>query len=157
MLHNVAVVFVGGADDREAVAYGGRLAMHPCVHVTVFRLVGGEEERDNEDEDFVRDFERRFVATAMVTYVERVVRDVMETVEVLMGLEGKFSLYVVGKGRRWGQGKRITEGMGEWEGGDELGEIGDLLASSEFMSSGSVLVMKQHQVMVRREEVDVEC
>ncbi|KAH0463130.1 hypothetical protein IEQ34_007712 [Dendrobium chrysotoxum] len=158
VLHKVAVVFIGGADDREAMAYGGRLAMHPCVSVTVYRLLGEDmEERDNEDEDFVRDFERRFAATGMVWYVEKEVRDGMETVEVLMGMEGKYSLYVVGKGRRWGEGRRITEGMGEWEGEGELGEIGDLLASSEFMSSGSVLVMKQHQLVEgRREELGME-
>lgn len=35
----VVVMFLGGADDREAVAYGIRLAMNPSVSVTVVRFL----------------------------------------------------------------------------------------------------------------------
>eukprot|EP00249_Psilotum_nudum_P001901 c14647_g1_i1 orf=14-1201(+) len=35
----VAILFFGGPDDREALAYGYRLAEHPGVTVTVFRFL----------------------------------------------------------------------------------------------------------------------
>lgn len=37
--HRVVALFFGGPDDREAVAYGGRLAMHPLVSLTVVRFL----------------------------------------------------------------------------------------------------------------------
>ncbi|KAI5083973.1 hypothetical protein GOP47_0000142 [Adiantum capillus-veneris] len=36
---NVAVLFYGGPDDREALAFGYRVAEHPGVRLTVFRFV----------------------------------------------------------------------------------------------------------------------
>lgn len=37
--HNVVALFLGGPDDREAVAYATRLAAHPSVSVTVSRFL----------------------------------------------------------------------------------------------------------------------
>lgn len=39
---NVAVLFFGGPDDREALAFGYRMAEHPGVKLTVFRFVFSE-------------------------------------------------------------------------------------------------------------------
>lgn len=39
---NVAVLFYGGPDDREALAFGYRMAEHPGVRLTVFRFVFGD-------------------------------------------------------------------------------------------------------------------
>lgn len=36
---NVAVLFYGGSDDREALAFGYRMAEHPGVKLTVFRFL----------------------------------------------------------------------------------------------------------------------
>lgn len=38
----VAVLFFGGADDREALSYAARLAGHPSVSVTVVRMAAAE-------------------------------------------------------------------------------------------------------------------
>lgn len=38
----VAALFFGGADDREALSYAARLAGHPAVSVTVVRMVAAE-------------------------------------------------------------------------------------------------------------------
>ncbi|KAF9605830.1 hypothetical protein IFM89_018655 [Coptis chinensis] len=38
-MHNDALVFLGGADDREALAYAERMSEHPNIKVTVIRLL----------------------------------------------------------------------------------------------------------------------
>ncbi|KAG0454331.1 hypothetical protein HPP92_025635 [Vanilla planifolia] len=180
-MHHVAVVFFGGPDDREAVAFSGRLAMHPNVSVTVFRFVAvrvgaeagsgdgsvsstatlrvgdevpvevkGLEEEAAADEEFMADFYTSFVAAGTVTYAERLVGDARETVEALAAMDGKYSLYVVGKGRRIGAVATLTKGMAEWVECPEIGSIGDLLASSDFITVGSVLVVQQHRVAEER-------
>ncbi|CAN0890994.1 Cation/H(+) antiporter 15 [Linum grandiflorum] len=47
---NFAVIFIGGPDDREALAYGWRMAKSPTVNFTVLRLISDHED-DQEDED----------------------------------------------------------------------------------------------------------
>eukprot|EP00249_Psilotum_nudum_P021645 c28186_g1_i1 orf=82-2649(-) len=44
--NRVAVLFFGGPDDREALAFGCRLAEHPGVTVTVFRFLPGSDSHD---------------------------------------------------------------------------------------------------------------
>ena len=39
--HNVAVLFFGGPDDREALAFGYRMVEHPGVKLKVFRFIQG--------------------------------------------------------------------------------------------------------------------
>ncbi|XP_059627065.1 cation/H(+) antiporter 15-like [Cornus florida] len=41
-LYRVAVLYLGGDDDREALAYAKRMAQCPAVHLTVLRLVAVE-------------------------------------------------------------------------------------------------------------------
>ncbi|PKA46149.1 Cation/H(+) antiporter 15 [Apostasia shenzhenica] len=166
-LHQVAAIFFGGPDDRDAVAYGARLAVHPSVSVTVIRFVeaGGRSlaglapavkeeevalavgEAAEADEEFMADVYQRFVVSGLVAYDERAVGGAVETVEALRAMEGVYSLYVVGRGRRRGAAARLTAGMEEWEECPELGSIGDLLASSDFMRKGTVLVLQQHRLV----------
>ncbi|PKA51613.1 Cation/H(+) antiporter 15 [Apostasia shenzhenica] len=167
-LYEVAVLFFGGADDREALALGVRLALHPCVSLTVIRFlpesmerydacVEMEAEKDGEvlvaiaehekdrsaDEGTLMEFRRRHVADGEATYMERYVENGAATVTAICGLENSFSLFLVGRGRS----RRIsplTMGMSVWEECPELGAVGDLLASNDFMGAGSVLVVQQY-------------
>ncbi|KAH9303903.1 hypothetical protein KI387_008307, partial [Taxus chinensis] len=41
--HNVAVLFFGGPDDREALVYGRRMAEHPGIKLTVIRFLPDRE------------------------------------------------------------------------------------------------------------------
>ncbi|XP_020592999.1 cation/H(+) antiporter 15-like [Phalaenopsis equestris] len=144
-LRHVVVLFFGGADDREALAYAWRMAEHPAVSMTVLRFIGKGEEVGEQDEQYVSEFRLNFVSNESVVYVEKVVSNSEETVGVIRGLmEGeRHDLYVVGRG----SGKsRLTTGMDEWSECPELGPIGDLLASSDFGtgSATSVLVVQQY-------------
>lgn len=58
-------------------------------------------------------------------------------------MQEMYSLFIVGRG---GRGEScITSSLSDWEECPELGTVGDLLASSEFESSGSVLVVQKHK------------
>ncbi|KAJ8624839.1 hypothetical protein MRB53_033369 [Persea americana] len=168
--YHVVVLFFGGADDREALAYSGRLVEHCGISVTVVRFLairgrdqetgfGGESGEDDEalvsmagheklnncdDELFLSSFLNRYLKTGRMSYVERHVGNGAETVDAIRGMvmEGMFSLYIIGKG---GHGlSHITKGISHWIEFPELGVIGDLLASSDFKITGSILVIQQY-------------
>ncbi|KAK7307886.1 hypothetical protein VNO77_41330 [Canavalia gladiata] len=48
--YSVAVFFFGGGDDREALAYGSRMAEHPGIRLMVIRFIVGP----TNDEEIVR-------------------------------------------------------------------------------------------------------
>ncbi|KAK1310028.1 Cation/H(+) antiporter 28 [Acorus calamus] len=164
----VAVVFIGGRDDREALAYAERIAGHPGMSVTVVRFMRdagarmGEEDDDGgaddarvlaaivereaeaeEDEECFAGFYERNMEGERVGYVEKRVGSGADTVAMLRALEGMYELFVVGRGAR-GAAAVMTSGMGDWEECPELGPIGDVIASSDFSVTASVLVVQQH-------------
>ncbi|MQL86926.1 hypothetical protein Taro_019463 [Colocasia esculenta] len=166
--YRVMVLFFGGSDDREAVALGCRLAMHPCVSLAVIRflrssrveyepgvevqsskgeevlMVINEHEESQADEAFLSSFYTRFVVSGMATYAVKMVESSAETVTVLREMDGMYSLFLLGRGRR--SLSPLVRGLGEWEESPELGPVGDLLASSDFIVNGSVLVLQQHSL-----------
>ncbi|KAG0534448.1 hypothetical protein BDA96_04G281300 [Sorghum bicolor] len=156
--HQVVALFLGGADDREAVSYAIRLSVQPSVTVTVCRfllpsagrgLSGNPKvmEEAMEDEEFMADLYARFVAPGHVSYMEKYVSNGAETVNALNSMVGTCSLFVVGKGDR-AHGSRgvMTSNMGDWDEDEcqELGPIGELLSSDDLVGCGSVLVLQQH-------------
>ncbi|KAG8044960.1 hypothetical protein GUJ93_ZPchr0008g13856 [Zizania palustris] len=168
-VNHVVAVFLGGPDDREAVAYATRLAAHPSVSVMVTRFfpgtedggrtlrafgeaggeinVGEEDEEIMADEEFMADMYARFVLPGHVEYTERYVRNGAETVNSLSAMVGMYSLFVVGKGGGGGAAAAMTSGMGGLdEDCPELGPVGEVLASDDFTGCGSVLVLQQHSV-----------
>ncbi|XP_077246295.1 cation/H(+) antiporter 15-like [Tasmannia lanceolata] len=167
-MYHMAVLFFGGPDDREALAYGGRIVDHPGVSLSLIRflpktkddydagvtmdsyrddqvmmVIRSHEDEKDADEAFLSHFYNRYVVTGLVTYVERFVDNGPETVTALSAMESLYSFFIIGKGA---QGlSPLTTGMSDWEEHPELGPIGDLLASSDFSATGSVLVLKQHR------------
>ena len=85
----------------------------------------------------------RYVTSGQVGYVEKYVENGAETATALRDMADMYSLFIVGKG---GRGlSPLTTGMSDWEECPELGTVGDLLASTDFNISGSVLVIQQHR------------
>uniref|UniRef100_A0A0E0GFF7 Uncharacterized protein n=1 Tax=Oryza nivara TaxID=4536 RepID=A0A0E0GFF7_ORYNI len=140
--NQVVAVFLGGPDDREAVAYATRLAAHPWVSVTVVRFLparqdditigideqllattkshGGEgamevaveDEEAMADEEFMADVYARLVLAGQVEYTERYVSNGAEMVNSLSAMVGTYSLFVVGKGGGGSAAAAMTSGMG---------------------------------------------
>lgn len=162
----VAVLFFGGPDDREALAYAWRMSEHENVTLTVVKLVpakpvapsdpmdfmgagnttvavpiDAEKERVLDDE-CINKFNIDTVNDNSVTFQELVLNDEEETIRTIKGMDGSHDLFIVGRGR--GAVSPLTAGLADWCDCPELGPIGDLFATSEFSSSFSVLVMQQY-------------
>uniref|UniRef100_A0A7N1A2A7 Cation/H+ exchanger domain-containing protein n=1 Tax=Kalanchoe fedtschenkoi TaxID=63787 RepID=A0A7N1A2A7_KALFE len=165
-VQQVATLFFGGPDDREALAYSRRIGVHPHVNLTVIRFVyAPTRERDSainiatakDDEDFmsistdanerdmdsafISDFFNRYVTSGQIGFVEKYVNHGADTVSVLKDMGDMYSLFIVGKGGR--DDCPMTTGLSDWEECPELGKIGDLLASSDLYAAGSILVIQQ--------------
>ncbi|XP_065869386.1 cation/H(+) antiporter 1-like [Euphorbia lathyris] len=164
---HVVAIFFGGPDDREALAWSKRIASHPNINLTVIRFLLAtshdlrrpstksteeilltmsdyhetENERDNAS---MEDFYNRYVIPGKAGYVEKFVNNGKETAEVLAEIRQMYALIIVGKGD---QGfSPLTTGLSDWEEFPELGNVGDLLASSEFKANGSILVIQQYRL-----------
>ncbi|PKA67117.1 Cation/H(+) antiporter 15 [Apostasia shenzhenica] len=142
-LQRVAVFFLGGPDDREALAIAGRMADNPCIEVLAVRFVLPDDRMtvDSVDEEAVEEFRRWSEGVDSVECREEVVRDGAETVGVMREKSEFCSLFIVGKGE--GRASPFTAGLEMWSEFPELGVIGDILASPDFGGEVSVLVVQQ--------------
>ncbi|MCL7050093.1 hypothetical protein MKW94_013949 [Papaver nudicaule] len=166
-VHSIIVLFFGGPDDREALAYASRMSGSPCVGLTVFRFIPGDEARESiipheesstdngslsvvtdkdkdrqTDEDFICDFRLKTSNNESVIYMEKVTNNGEETVSAIRSIDNIYDLYIVGRGE--GMVSPLTAGLTDWSECPELGAIGDLLASSDFGLAVSVLVVQQY-------------
>jgi hypothetical protein len=144
----VAALFFGGGDDREALAYAARMARHPGVTVAVVRFL---PTRGIKDDPADRRVDNRAIEEAKalasrnrnMVVQEELVGDMEKIAEVLRGLDKDgYDLVIVGMRHRW-YPVMSENGLSDWSECPELGVIGDLLASSDFDSPYSVLIMKQ--------------
>ncbi|KQJ92501.1 cation/H(+) antiporter 15 [Brachypodium distachyon] len=154
--YRVAALFFGGRDDREALALAARMARNPAVDLAVLRFVkkgrsgsmtASEFDALKErkaDDGCLREFRDRASGGggAAVEYCERGVMNAGEMVSEIRSVdaEGK-DLFVVGKTPGL---SALTAGMAEWSECPELGPIGDLLASRDFQTTASVLVVQSY-------------
>ncbi|KAL3000355.1 hypothetical protein AAZX31_09G208700 [Glycine max] len=160
-LLKVAIIFVGGRDDREALAYVGRVAWHSGVKVTVIRflvdttaessrlaayrvtITEQEEEMGLDDECFAQFYER-YIVGGRISYMEKHLANASETFSTLRSFDGQYSLVIVG--REGGANSILTKGMNDWQQCPELGPIGDVLSGPDFSTSLSVLIIQQHKL-----------
>ncbi|KAJ8617472.1 hypothetical protein MRB53_013658 [Persea americana] len=162
--HHIAVLFFGGPDDREAMSYAWRMSGHPGINLTVMRFIAGDDvaepsplpgyesktltvftdnERERQiDEEFLNEFRLNYVNDESIVYLEKVVNNGEETVAAIRGMDNVHDLYIVGRGQ--GRISPLTAGLTEWSECPELGAIGDVLASSDFAATVSVLVIQQY-------------
>ncbi|KAL0329583.1 UNVERIFIED_CONTAM: Cation/H(+) antiporter 15 [Sesamum radiatum] len=166
--HHVALLFFGGPDDREALAYAWRMSEHQGTNLTLMRFLPGEnafettgsarrnpssrreilsvetndEKEQQLDEEYLNEFKSRTMNDSSIIYTERVVNHGEETVAAIRSIDPIHDLFIVGRGQ--GMISPLTAGLTDWSECPELGAIGDLLASSDFAASYSVLVVQQY-------------
>ncbi|KAG5539588.1 hypothetical protein RHGRI_019954 [Rhododendron griersonianum] len=155
----ITVIFFGGNDDREALAYGARMAEHPGINLVVIRFtvhpdvvgeivrVNVDESSDGEpgaaksaDEHFLAEFKEKIVNDGSVRYEERAVRNGAEAVEAIRELS-RCNMFLVG---RIPEGELVASLNGKRE-CPELGPVGSLLISPDFSTTASVLVVQQYR------------
>ncbi|KAI4302441.1 hypothetical protein MLD38_038186 [Melastoma candidum] len=140
----VAIIFIGGPDDAEALAYGSRMARHEFATVTVIRflLFGSENSKHrHHDSDLIYQYRHINMGNDRFVYVEEVVSDGVALAAFMRDFANRFDLILVG---RQHQESPIFEGLEQWSECQELGVIPDMLASQDFECKASVLVIQQH-------------
>lgn len=145
--YHIKILFWGGADDREALSFGARMARHVAVTTVVLRFLPAiDREMDEDllqDEDIFNEFKTEHAVNERVAVEEVAVSDVEEAVAVIKYIEKDYDLVIVGRRQAWNS--FLSEGMDDWSDSPELGVVGDILASSEFANSSfSVLVVQQY-------------
>ena len=142
-----AMLFLGGADSREALVYADRMASNMTVSLTVLRFLSYNSEGDDDmekklDDGIVTWFWVKNETNHRVLYREVVVKNGEETAAAIQALnDGSYDLWIVG--RKHGINPNLLAGLSEWGENQELGLIGDFVASSDFSSTASVLVVQQ--------------
>lgn len=159
-IQHLLMLFLGGPDDREALAYAWRMAAHPNVKLTVVRFLPGKDprtvlhqkhnsevarctEKQADDED-IYEFKFKTMNDESISYIENVVNNGEEIVAAIKDLSDNCDLYIIG--RREGAESRLTYDLSLDNSTNfpELGVIGSVLAMSNFSSHASVLVIQQY-------------
>ncbi|XP_073054676.1 cation/H(+) antiporter 15-like [Primulina eburnea] len=142
----VGVIFLGGEDDREALAYGCRMAKHPNIRLNVVRFLDHDLEGTysmemRRDLDMINAYRDDCTKNSYCEYQEISVKDSVGLTGVIRSMESCFDLILVG---RWhDKDSRLLVGLDDWNEFPELGSIGGLFVSLESDSQVSVLVMQQ--------------
>ncbi|EEF38951.1 monovalent cation:proton antiporter, putative [Ricinus communis] len=145
----VAMIFLGGNDDREALTFAKRMAIgSSAITIMVINLVANDQKdittwEQMLDSETLKDVKHNTGGSRYVTFKEVVVKDGTQTACILRGMACQYDLIIVG--RRNGINCPRTTGLAEWSEFPELGVVGDLLASSDVNCKASILVMQQQQ------------
>ncbi|KAM2075309.1 hypothetical protein ACFX1T_038211 [Malus domestica] len=152
---SIVVLFFGGSDDREALAYGMRMAEHPGNSLTVVHFLaspelqgeivqvdineGSNTSAGSATEMFLAELKQKISNNSSIKYEERAVRNAAETTDLIREFN-RCNLFLVGR-RPDGQVAAALNLKGDCP---ELGPVGILLTSPDFTTTASVLVMQQY-------------
>ncbi|KAJ6313695.1 hypothetical protein OIU77_015058 [Salix suchowensis] len=158
--YKIAVPFFGGRDDMEALAYGMRMAEHPGIMLTVLKVVPPsgktlmtlegqdtsmikvENDKNSDSEADSELFFSEFIQHAAkklqdsVSHEERLVESKADIITALKSMS-KSNLFLVGRMPPVAPLLISTDTP-------ELGPVGSFLASSDFSSTTSVLVIQHY-------------
>ncbi|KAJ6976018.1 hypothetical protein NC653_031751 [Populus alba x Populus x berolinensis] len=145
-VYKIGIIFVHGRDDREALAYGLRMAKHAKVSLTVIHLIdpaeGAVQSLDMDlDDDIITEFKAACAGKNRHSYITEFVKDSVELITVIRSVQNSYDLILVGRHHR--SFSPIFVGLTEWNEFPELGFLGDVLASSDSQCQVSVLVVQQ--------------
>lgn len=174
-MRQIAMLFIGGPDDCEALSYAWRMSMNHGVCLTVIRFILGDrtdlevaqapvgssqrsvstnmDKQRRLDDEFVNEFRLKSAGEQFVFYEEKVANNDEELIAALSGMHHVYDLYVVGRGE--GMNSVLTAGLMDWCEYPELGAMGDLLVTSSF-AQGSVMVLQQYNAYKDEDEDEDE-
>uniref|UniRef100_A0A1J3K1N6 Cation/H(+) antiporter 17 n=1 Tax=Noccaea caerulescens TaxID=107243 RepID=A0A1J3K1N6_NOCCA len=172
----ITVLFFGGNDDREALAFAMRMAEHPGISLTVVRFIpseelkpenvkieisedqtssgsgSGSEETRLADIEAITELKAKIKeqetsrsnsdSESHILYEEKIVNSCEEVFEVMKEYS-RSNLFLVGKSPEGSVASVLNAVRSDTP---ELGPVGNLLTSSESVStSASVLVVQQYR------------
>ncbi|XP_010533612.1 PREDICTED: cation/H(+) antiporter 16 [Tarenaya hassleriana] len=153
---SIAVLFFGGCDDREALAYGLRMVEHPGVSLTVVTITGDfrlensridileEQEtmsRSQSDSQVIAGVDKMaMTGTKSVKLVKKSVKSSDEAVEIFRESCRSVDIVFVGRSPESSVVSSLPVKKMECP---ELGPVGNLMLSNEISNSVSVLAVQQ--------------
>ncbi|KAK9668775.1 hypothetical protein RND81_13G085900 [Saponaria officinalis] len=131
-VYMISVIFVGGVDDYEALAYSRLFASHPSVRLNVLWLKAPTTEETNElDYEVMKKFHKSCRNNDRISFNEVVVNNGAETVQVMVSIKDHVDLVVTGMHHHLESTPMLGLSDG-WSEYPELGVLGDMFASSDF-------------------------
>lgn len=140
----IAMFYIGGVDDREALSYAWRMSRNMDVQLTVVRLVwdNPEDEFGEMDREYLREFVCQTVDTPTMRYLEKAVKDEKETVRLLNKIGNKgFDLYIIGRGHR--RKMSLAQTLDPVLDEPVLGPLGDTLTDLNSAAKTSILIFQK--------------
>ncbi|RZC76124.1 hypothetical protein C5167_002659 [Papaver somniferum] len=163
--YRVIVLFFGGPDDREALAFAMNMIHHPSVLVTLVRYYGPARLSSDEvidygsesvridverqkflDDELVDHFRVNTMHEETLMYKEVEVNDGAETIWSVRSLREDFDLMLVGR-QQISDSKIVSELASNWAECEELGAVGDMVTSPDYDAEGSILIIHQRLVV----------
>nr|GEU48615.1 cation/H(+) antiporter 2-like [Tanacetum cinerariifolium] len=153
-LQQIATLFFGGPDDREALGFSKRLSTHHHSSLTIIRFlptsardpnvginvsqkeddvlvaIDHETEIEEADSSYLANFYHRYVTSGKVRFLEKYVENGAQTGMILRDMAKTYALFIVGKGGRGDS--LLTTGISDWEECPELGVVVKLLAGYDI-------------------------
>ncbi|TKY47832.1 Cation/H(+) antiporter 4 [Spatholobus suberectus] len=133
----LAMVYLGGHDDQEALCLAKRANRNPGINLVVYHLVFRADLEDVVDDDELQDVKYAH----NVKYQQIIAMEGSETAAFLREIVKEHDFFIVG--RRHGINSPQTDGLTNWSEFPELGVVGDFLASPDLESRASILVVQQ--------------
>ncbi|KAK7339134.1 hypothetical protein VNO77_19780 [Canavalia gladiata] len=145
---HMAMIFLGGPDDREALCLAKRAIKDCAYNLVVYHLVSSNNAGTNWDfmldDEVLKDVKGIYGNVENVTYERVTVEDPSQTTAFVSEIANQHDFIIVG--RRNGIKSSQTAQLENWTEFPELGVIGDLLASSDTSTKASILVVQQQQI-----------
>ncbi|KAG0503134.1 hypothetical protein HPP92_003206 [Vanilla planifolia] len=144
---HVGVLFWGGPDDREALAYAARMVRHPGVRLSVtrFAMSSGAIQNEKEsraDDQLMQQFLLQNSGNERAVTSQVMVEDMEQSIAAIRDFaRGGLDLVVVGRRLSWNS--MLDKELEGWCEFPELGVVGDMIASSDVESSSSILVVQK--------------
>ncbi|KAL5568847.1 hypothetical protein UlMin_025422 [Ulmus minor] len=153
--YHIAVVFIGGPDDREALSFVNRMSDLEGLRITVLRIIlqnGKEMSEDEErelcfDQSTVDEFKLKTMWNYQVSWSEIEAWDGVGIMSAVKYMEGQFDLVVAGRRQKEMAAAAMGEDddeMFDFVENQELGVIGDLLSSPDFCEGNVSVLVMQH-------------
>ncbi|XP_021716046.1 cation/H(+) antiporter 15-like [Chenopodium quinoa] len=152
--YRVAVLFFGGQDDREALAYGMRMSENPRVYLTLIKfsstssedMIIDSEKSRLQDGDILSEFSLNTLHKEDRTfYEEMILVNVMSLVTLIKSLENSsYDLILVG--RRHKNSKFMSELLQWSDCTGELGPVGEMLTLNYKIKASIMVVQQQTRV-----------
>ncbi|KAK7300275.1 hypothetical protein RJT34_11117 [Clitoria ternatea] len=146
----IAMIFLGGSDDREALCLAKRTIKEGANTLIVYHLVSSNNNEQTNwdlmlDDEVLKGVKGYYGHVENVTYEKVAIEDPSETTAFISEIANQHDFIIVG--RRNGIKSSQTAALESWTEFPELGVIADLLASSDTNTKASILVVQQQQQM----------